>query len=52
MLEFGLINALLRWIKAMIPLDGCWSGRSDVMDNIMWWRLTGADNAREVGILP
>ncbi len=50
-LEFGLSYALLRRIKATIPLEECWAGRSDVMDNIMWWRTTGAGDVREVGIL-
>ncbi len=48
--EFGLSNAHLRQIKATIPLEGCWTSRSDVMGNIVWWRITGA--VREVGILP
>ncbi len=52
MLEFGLSNALRRWIKATIPREGCWTSRSDVMDDIVWWRITGADDVREVGTLP
>ncbi len=51
-LKFGLSNALLRRIKMTIPLEGCWTSRSDVMDNIVWWRITGAGDVREVGILP
>ncbi len=51
-LEFGPSNALLRRIKTTIPLEGCWTSRSGVMDNIVWWRITGAGDVREVGILP
>ncbi len=51
-LEFGLSNAFLRRITTTIPLEGCWTSRSDVMDNIVWWRITGAGDARVVGIIP
>ncbi len=51
-LEFGLSNALLRWVKAAIPLEACWASRADVMDNIVWWRITGAGEVRKIGILP
>ncbi len=51
-LEFGLSNALLRRIKATTPMEGCWTIRSDVMDNIVWWRITGAGEVRKIGILP
>ncbi len=50
-LEIGLNNALLRRIKAMIALEGCWTGWSDVMDNIVWWRITDAGAIRVVGVL-
>ncbi len=50
-LEIGLSNALLRCIKAMITLEGCWTGWSDVMDNIVWWRITDAGAIRVVGLL-
>ncbi len=52
MLEFGLSKALLHWIEATIPLEARWTGRSYVMDNIMCWRITGARDVREFGILP
>ncbi len=51
-LGIGLRNALLHRIKAPIPLEGYWTGHLDVMDSIMWWRITGAGAVREVGILP
>ncbi len=51
-LEFDLSNALLCRIKATIPLEGCWTSGVDVMGNIMWWRITGVGDVREVGILP
>ncbi len=51
-LDLGMSNALLRRIKAAIPLEGCWTSRADVMDNIVWWRITGAGDVPEVGILP
>ncbi len=51
-LEFGLSNALLRWVEATIPLEGCWTSRSDVMDNIVCWRNMGAGEVRKIGILP
>ncbi len=47
-----LSNALLCWIKTTVPLEGCWTSRADVMDNIVWWRITGAGEARKIGILP
>ncbi len=52
MLEFGLSKARLHWIEATIPLEARWTARSDVMDNIMCWPITGARDVREVGILP
>ncbi len=51
-LEFGLSSALFCWSTATIPLEGCWTGRSDVMDNITWWRIMGVGEVREFGILP
>ncbi len=49
--EFSLSNALLRRIKATISLKGCWASRSDVVDNIVWWRITGVGDVHEVGKL-
>ncbi len=51
-LVFGLSNALLCWIKATRPLEGFWTSRSAVVENIMWWLIMGAGDVREVGILP
>ncbi len=51
-LEFSPSNALLRRIKTTIPLKGCWTSRADVMDNIVWWRITGAGEVRKIRILP
>ncbi len=45
-LEFDLSNALLRRIKAAIPLEGCWTSGVDVVGNLMWWRITGAGVVR------
>ncbi len=51
-LEFGLSDPPFRLIKPTIPLKGCWISRADVMDNIVWWRITGAGEVRKIGILP
>ncbi len=51
-LELGLSNAVLRRIKVTAPLEGCWTSRSDVMDNIVLWPITGAGDVCEVWILP
>ncbi len=42
MLKVGLTNPRLRWIEATILLVGCWTGRSDMMHNTMWWRFSGS----------
>ncbi len=48
MTDLGLSNALLRQIKATIALEGCWNGRSDVMENIMLWRIKEAGEVRDI----